>query len=96
MNPCIVATFGNFKNGLIFRTLAVFRSHFSHRTTLMCLKKRFSHVLANFLTQTEYFAWAIASALRPFLAILKMLLFCDYELFFGAVLCTQQVSGFFA
>ena len=31
-----------------------------------------------FLTQTEYFAWAIAFALWPFLAIFKMLSFFEY------------------
>ena len=62
---CIVAIFGHFQNALIFRILAVFSNRFLHTTTLMCLKKRFSHVLGNFifLTQTEYFAWAITFAL---------------------------------
>ena len=31
-----------------------------------------------FLTQSEYFAWAIAFALWPFLAIFKMLSFFEY------------------
>ena len=31
-----------------------------------------------FLTQSEYFAWAIAFALWPFLAIFKMLPFFEY------------------
>ena len=31
-----------------------------------------------FLTQSEYFAWAIAFALRPFLGIFKMLSFFEY------------------
>ena len=35
-----------------------------------------------FLTQTEYFAWAIAFALWPFLAIFEMLSFFEYYLFF--------------
>ena len=30
------------------------------------------------LTQTEYFVWAIASALWPFSAIFKMLSFFEY------------------
>ena len=46
---CIVAIFGHFQNALIFRILAVFSSCFLHRTTVMCLKKRFSHVLGFFL-----------------------------------------------
>ena len=32
----------------------------------------------DFLTQTEYFAWALAFALWPFLAIFKMLSFFKY------------------
>ena len=38
-----------------------------------------------FLTQTEYFAWAIAFAKWPFLAILKMLsnISCFLERFFA-------------
>ena len=43
---CIVAIFGHFQNALIFRILAVFSSRFLHRTTLMCLYKRFSDVFA--------------------------------------------------
>ena len=46
---CIEAIFGNFQNALIFRMLAVFWSRLLHRTTLMCLYKRFSHVLGNFI-----------------------------------------------
>ena len=46
---CIVAIFGHFQNALIFRILAVFSNRFLHRTTVMCLKKRFSHVLGNFI-----------------------------------------------
>ena len=37
-----------------------------------------------FLTQTEYFAWARAFALWPFLAIFKMLSFLGYEVFFSS------------
>ena len=44
-----------------------------------------------FLTQTEYFAWALAFSLWPFLAIFKMLSFFDYKLFFRAVFCIDQV-----
>ena len=62
---CIVAIFGHFQNAFIFRILAVFGSLFLHRTTIMCLQTRFWHVLGKFyfLTQTEYFAWAIDFAL---------------------------------
>ena len=45
----------------------------------------------HFLTQTEFFAWAIAFALWPFLAIFKMVSFFEYKLFFAAVFCTEQL-----
>ena len=38
-----------------------------------------------FLIQTEYFAWAIAFALWPFLVIFKMLSFFEYKPFLRAV-----------
>ena len=38
-----------------------------------------------FLTQSDYFAWAIAFALWPCASIFKMVLFFEYKLFFGAV-----------
>ena len=47
-----------------------------------------------FLTQTEYFAWAIAFALWPFLAIFKMLSFFEYKLFFAAVFCIKHRNMF--
>ena len=40
-SPCLVAIFGNFQNGLIFRILAPFWSHFLHRTTAMCCRNVF-------------------------------------------------------
>ena len=48
---CFVAIFGSFENILIFQILAVCKSRngFLHRTSLMCLYKRFSHVLGNFI-----------------------------------------------
>ena len=44
---CTVAIFGHFQNALIFQILAVSSSRFLHGTTVMCIKKRFSHVLGN-------------------------------------------------
>ena len=77
---CIVAIFGHVQIALIFRILAVFWSRFLHRTTLMCFLKTFLACFREFyfLTQTEYFAWAIAFALWPFLATFKMLSFFEY------------------
>ena len=77
---CIAAIFDHFQNALIFRILAVFFVRFFAEnsfnvfveTFLACLKQFY------FLTQSEYFAWAIAFALRPFLAIFKMLSFFEY------------------
>ena len=45
---CIVAIFVHYENALIFRILTVFKSRFFHRTTLVRLKERVSHVLGNF------------------------------------------------
>ena len=45
-----------------------------------------------FLTETDFFAWAIAFALWPFVAILKMLSFFECSLFFKAVFCIQQLE----
>ena len=75
-----MAIFGHFQNALILLILAVFSSRFLHRTTLTCLLRRVSHVLGNFIffNKTKYFAWAIAFALWPFLAIFKMLSFFEY------------------
>ena len=76
---CIVAIFGHFQNALIFRILAVFWSRFLQNnlnvfveTFFACFRQFY------FLTQSEYFAWAIAFALWPFLAIFKMLSFFEY------------------
>ena len=42
---CMMA---DFQNGLISRIFGVFSSGFSHRSTLLLLKNRFSHVFVNF------------------------------------------------
>ena len=44
------------------------------------------------MTQSDDFAKSIAFAWWPFLAIIKMLSFFEYELFFGAVFCIEQVQ----
>ena len=70
-----MAIFGHFQNALIFRILAAFleplfaqnNSDVFVETFFACFRQFY------FLTQTEYFAWAIAFALWPFLAIFKML-----------------------
>ena len=43
-----VCTMADFQNRLISRIFGVFSSGFLHRTTLMWLKNRFSHVFLNF------------------------------------------------
>ena len=77
---CIVAFFGHFQNALIFRILAVFLERFFAENKLNVFAETFFTRFREFyfLTQTEYFAWAIAFALWPFLAILKMLSFLEY------------------
>ena len=64
---CIVAIFGHFENALIFRMLAVFNFNVFVEMFFACFWQYY------FLTQFEYFAWAVAFALWPFLVILKML-----------------------
>ena len=83
----------NFQNSLIFPILAVFSSRYFAQNnfnvfveTVFGFFRQFS-----FLTQTEYFAWAVAFALWPFLAIFKMLSFVQYELFFQAVFYKEQL-----
>ena len=77
---CIVAIFGHFQNALIFSNISCFfgavfcieQIYVFVETFLACFRQFY------FLTQTEYFAWAIAFALWPFLAIFKMLSFFEY------------------
>ena len=91
---CIVAIFGHFENALISRILPVFQSRFFAQNKLNVFAETFFICLREFyfLSQTEYFAWAIAFALWPFLAIFKMLSFLEYQLFFRAVFCVEQVK----
>ena len=46
---CLVAIFGNFQNGLIFRILAVFSNRFLHRRTAMCYRMVFRMFFFSFL-----------------------------------------------
>ena len=77
---CIVGIFGLFKNALIFRIIRVFleplfaknNSNVFVETFFACFRQFY------FLTQTEYFAWAIAFGLWPFLAIFKMRSLFEY------------------
>ena len=96
---CVVAIFGHYQNPLIFRILAGFLEPFFAQNNSNMFVETFFTCFRQFyfLTQTEYFAWAIAFALWPFLAILKMLSLFVYYLFFGAVflrrttlLCLQK------
>ena len=75
-----MAVFGHFQNALIFRISAVFWSRFLHNKNSNVFLERFLACFKKFyfLTQTEYFAWAIAFALGPFLAMFKMLSFFEY------------------
>ena len=45
-----------------------------------------------FLTQSDDFSKSIAFAWWPFFPIFKMLSFCEYWLFFGAVFCIEQLQ----
>ena len=77
---CIVAIFGHFQNALIFPILDFFLEPFFAYNNLNVFVQTFFACFRQFyfLTQTEYFAWAIAFALWPFLAIFKMLSFFKY------------------
>ena len=77
---CIVAILSHFQNLLICRILAVFfEPFFAHNNCNVFVETFFAcSRIFNFLTQSEYFAWATAFALWPLLAIFKMLLFFEY------------------
>ena len=84
-NLCIVAIFGNFQDGLTFRILAVLEPFFAQNNLNVFVQKFFFACFRQFqfLTQTQYCAWAITFALWPFLAIFKMVSFLQYQLFFS-------------
>ena len=67
-NLCILAIFGRFQNALIFPILAAFWSRFFAQNNLNVFVETFFACFRQFyfLTQTEYFAWAIAFALCHF------------------------------
>ena len=77
---CIVAIFGHFQNILIFFNISCFLEPFFALNNSSVFVETFFACFREFyfLTQSEYFAWAIAFALWPFLAILKMLSFFEY------------------
>ena len=77
---CIVAIFGHFQNALIFPILAVFLEPFFAWNNFNVFVEAFFACFKQFyvLSQTEYFAWAIAFALWPILAIFKMLSFVEH------------------
>ena len=83
---CIVAIFGHFQNALIFFNISCFLEPFFAYNNSNVFVEMFLACFRQFyfLTQTKYFAWAIAFALWPFLAIFKMLSFFNFYLFFGA------------
>ena len=68
---CTVAIFGHFQIALIFRKIAAFFEPFFAQDNLNVFLETFLACFRQFyfLTQTEYFAWAIAFALWPFLVI---------------------------
>ena len=43
-----------------------------------------------FLTKSDDFAKAIAFAWRPFLGIIKIVSFLEYQIFFRAVFCIEE------
>ena len=83
--PC--STYSHFPNISSFQDsfFAQNNSNVFVKTFLECFMQFY------FLTQTQYFAWAIAFALWPFQAIFKMLSFFEYQLLFGVVFCIEQL-----
>ena len=83
---CMMA---DFQNRLISRTFCVFSIGFLHRTSLTWLKIVFCMFFEfEFLTQTDYFAKAIAFAWWP---IFKIVSFLEYLVFSQAVFCRKQL-----
>ena len=91
--PYVVTSFGYFQNPLILRLEEVFlEQFFAHNNSHVVVQSFFAffwHFLI--LTQTDYFAWAIANAGWKFFGYLKMLSFFEYYVFFGAFFCPQQL-----
>ena len=76
---CIVGFFRHFQNALIFQILPVFRAVFCiEQLECACRNVFLMSQAIFFLTRSEYFAWGIAFALWPFLAIFKMLSFFEH------------------
>ena len=77
---CIVAISGKFQNNFISRILAIFSSPFFAENNFDVFVEMFLTCFRQFyfLTQTKCFAWAIAFALWPFLAIFKIVSFLEY------------------
>ena len=85
-----LCTMADFQNRVISWIFGVFWSGFLHRTTLMWLKNRFSHVFLkfNFWPKTDDFAKAIAFARWPIFKIVSCL---EYLVFYQVAFCTEQL-----
>ena len=90
---CIVAIFWPFSKWSHFSNISCFlEPFFAYNNCNMFVETFFACFRQfYFLTESEYFAWAIAFALWPTLAIFKMISFSNISRFFGAVFCIEQL-----
>ena len=91
---CIVAIFSNFQNALIFPILAVFSSRFLHRKTLICLQKRFLHIIGKCILSPKL---SILHGLQPlhcghFQQFSKCSHFSNISCFFPAVFLQNNLN----
>ena len=96
---CIVAIFGHFQNALIFRILAVFLEPLFAQTHSNVFEETFFACFRHFyfLTETDYFAWAIAIAQWPFRKCSHFSnISCVLKPFFAQNNSTVFVETFFA
>ena len=85
-----LCTMADFQNRLISQIFGVFSSGFLHRTTLMCLKNRFSHFFFNLNFWPKLFIlqrlWPLHDGRFP-----KIVSFLEYLVFSQTVFCTEQL-----
>ena len=93
---CIVANFGHFQKYYHFSIISCFFKPFFAQNNFNVFVETFFAWFRQFQfsTQTKHFAWAIAFALWPFLAICKLLSLFEYQLFFRAVFAQNNLNVF--
>ena len=90
---CIVAIFGYFQNAFIFRILFFFSSRFCIENFNVFVETFFAYLRHfHFLTQTEYFAWAIACCVVATFGHFQNALNLRIIAFFGAVFVIEPLK----